>query len=175
MSYIGPALPPHLQRSSTDDQDDQTDDDTYGPSLPPHLKAAKQQESSSDDDESYGPSLPPHLQQHPQRDNQAAGPSSTPSNDSESSSDDEVVGPMPPDAGITNIELERRALQMKRKLAEGGDELPEKAKREDWMIELPELHSKNFGLGARTFSMTKAPEITGRDEWTTVQGKVSVG
>lgn len=171
MSYIGPALPPHL-RSSSDNQDDSSEDDVYGPALPPHLILAKKENTSSDSDDACGPTLPPQLRPHLPRERVVAGPSSTNHVDSEPSSDEEVVGPMPSEAGITNFELEKRALIMKRKLAEGESDLPEKAQREDWMVELPEVHRKNFGLGPRTFSNTKAPEITGRDEWTSIQGKV---
>ena len=50
----------------------------------------------------------------------------------------------------------------------GGDddEANKQPKREDWMIELPELKRKNFGLGPRSFNRSDKPEVVGRDQWT---------
>ena len=166
-----------------------------GPSLPPHLVNVSENTSSSDEDDAYGPALPPHLLQNQKSSTLVAdlvpGPSvvKTSSSDAQdqgkkqivdgSSSDEEVIGPLPVEKfgklyGVSS-ELEKRALKMKQKLLAVDSDVKNEPKREDWMIELPELQNKNFGLGPRTFNRTEKPECTGRDQWTsTPNSKVGV-
>jgi len=107
----------------------------------------------------------------------ASQPGQKPANQEQSdeeSSDGEVVGPLPPGASAAldkahAIEVERRAERMKRKLL-GLDQSSGPPEREEWMLELPELKRKNFGLGPRTFERTAKPEIKGRDQWTSTPG-----
>lgn len=154
MSQIGPTLPPHMRNhhSSSSSEDD---DDTYGPALPPHLKNKIPEAIASSSSTTYLPvkSDPEQLKES-------------------NNSDEEIIGPLP--VGMSEdsdnsaaAELEKRSLKMRNKLLgidkEGVNLEP---KREDWMIELPEVHTKNFGLGPRSFNRSDKPEITGRDEWT---------
>ena len=162
MSGIGPQLPPHL-RCNRDEQSDPSDseDDAYGPALPPHL--LKQNDSATASSSiTSGFNAPA---QNFQQENDS-------SSDSESS-DGEIVGPLPPNQ-MSNyssaLEVERRALKMKRKLLGQDEEDDKEPQRETWMLELPELKRKNFGLGPRAFNRTDKPEITGRDEWTSKPG-----
>lgn len=78
--------------------------------------------------------------------------------------DDNVVGPLP---GVSNLELEERALEMKLghvptsgKADTGG--------REEWMTELPRVKSvAELGLGAaRQFRARDRPDFSDRTEWT---------
>lgn len=153
MSYIGPTLPPHLQSENNEIQGNSSDSesDIYGPALPPHLKTQHNKNLENTTTEF-------HIQ-----------------NTEDSSDDDIVIGPLP--ANITDKEdnrlydIEKRSAVMKRKLMGiDSDETNKQPKREDWMIELPELNRKNFGLGPRTFNQSEKPECTGRDQWTSVAG-----
>ncbi len=150
MSRIGPKLPPHLKKiNEIDESDSNSDDgDLYGPALPSHLKP----KCSSDE-----------LVQSPNREKRTQVTY-------DSSSDEEVIGPLPIDCIDTeqssSADIEKRALKMKRKLLGCHDEGNKQPKREDWMIELPEIQRKNFGLGPRTFNRTDKPECVGRDQWT---------
>ncbi|KZS21845.1 GPALPP motifs-containing protein 1 [Daphnia magna] len=149
-----------------------------GPTLPPHLKKAYENDtdSNSDDADLYGPALPAHLGQSKNMPNNGLRISSekkaTITEESESTSDDDrVIGPLPANFGNSEqssfVDVEHRALEMKRKLLGANeDEESKQPKREDWMIELPELKRKNFGLGPRAFNRSEKPEVVGRDQWT---------
>ncbi|XP_057364646.1 GPALPP motifs-containing protein 1-like [Daphnia carinata] len=151
MSRIGPSLPPHLQKAYENDADSNSDDaDLYGPALPAHLRQPMHNNASSISCEKKA----------------------TITEESESESDDDrVIGPLPANCGDSEhssfVDVEQRSLKMKRKLL-GADEDEEskQPKREDWMIELPELKRKNFGLGPRAFNRSEKPEVVGRDQWT---------
>lgn len=151
---IGPALPPSLCKDNNNSQTDSSDseEDFYGPALPSHLKSKPA----------------------PEEENPITSMKSEPTIkmvEKDDSSDDEIIGPLPIE-GIdvdqaSSLDIEQRALSMKRKLLGLEDSDSDKQpQREDWMIELPELHRKNFGLGPRTFNRTNKPECTGRDQWT---------
>lgn len=147
-----------------------------GPTLPPHLKKIHENEesdSNSDDGDLYGPALPSHLKPKCSSDELVQSNSSNKEKRTQvtdSSSDEEVIGPQPIDSIDTeqssSADIEKRALRMKRKLLGCDDEGNKQTKREDWMIELPEIQRKNFGLGPRTFNRTDKPECVGRDQWT---------
>jgi len=131
---------------------DEDEDDCYGPALPPHLKQVKCEASTSSIENTL----------------QSAG-----SNDPEEaydSSDGEIIGPLPPKEtdydNSSAADLERRSLKMKKKLLGGDADGDQNPTRETWMTELPELLTKNFGLGPRSFNRSDKPKITGRDEWT---------
>lgn len=140
-----------------------------GPTLPPHL-TTQCQDSSSDEEDAYGPALPPHLQNRARVAYDANEPGTSSKDEPCQSEDDEVIGPLPIEASnqgySASSEVESRALQMKRKLLCLEDQGSVEPKREEWMIELPELNTKNFGLGPRTFNRAEKPECTGREEWT---------
>lgn len=154
-----------------------------GPTLPPNFQNQHSDENSSDGDDAYGPALPPHLLAKSSSDTVASSSCSATFKDvdttssrhsdeaGQTSSDDEVIGPLPPVEGKDSYscvtEVEERSNKMKRKLLGYDDEGNEKeVKREEWMVELPELHRKNFGLGPRTFNRSDKPECTERDQWT---------
>jgi len=68
-SQIGPMIPGHLHHENSDDEEDSSDEDTYGP-MPPKNNTVKKtsisiglsdDDDSDDDDDMYGPALPPHL------------------------------------------------------------------------------------------------------------------
>ena len=152
MSRIGPTLPPHLQKLYENEESDSNSDDgdLYGPALPSHLKPPKCTNDELVQSNSYN--------------------DKTEINQVSESSDDEVIGPLPVnvlDSELSSTaDIEKRALKMKRKLLGVDDEANKEPKREDWMIELPEIQRKNFGLGPRTFNRTDKPECVGRDQWT---------
>ncbi|XP_046442321.1 GPALPP motifs-containing protein 1-like isoform X2 [Daphnia pulex] len=152
MSRIGPTLPPHLQTAYENDDSDSDEGDLYGPALPAHLKSQKVSSKlvQSNISNDRGCSV---------------------NHEVDSSSDDEVIGPLPADCmdaeHSSSVDIEQRALKMKRKLlGVDDDEANKQPKREDWMIELPELKRKNFGLGPRVFNRSDKPEVVGRDQWT---------
>jgi hypothetical protein len=105
---IGPQLPPHLQKSTSDSEDD--DGQSYGPKLPSEPCRGPRPLAPPAALSSIGPQLPPGLFGKP------------PDLDSDSS-DDEIIGPMPPKPGqeITPAEaiaksFEARAEKMRDKL-----------------------------------------------------------
>ncbi|KAI9560505.1 hypothetical protein GHT06_011438 [Daphnia sinensis] len=159
MSRIGPTLPPHLQKAYENDTDSNSDEaDLYGPALPPHLKQPMPNNASRNAFSSET--------------SISSEKEVTIAEESDSASDDDrVIGPLPANYGNSEqssfVDVEQRALKMKRKLL-GADEDEEskQPKREDWMIELPELKRKNFGLGPRAFNRSEKPEVVGRDQWT---------
>lgn len=80
-----------------------------------------------------------------------------------SSDDDECYGPLPINSTFqskAHIALEERALQIKLDSLEkdGKDGVV----REEWMIELPEVHSRNLGLGPRQFRANPRPDFSDR-------------
>ncbi|XP_071440605.1 GPALPP motifs-containing protein 1 [Hetaerina americana] len=183
MSFIGPALPPHLLKNKDDDVDDKVptgcgitdeieskevskekddDCDIYGPALPPGLQKVS----------SIGPALPPGLRERlskPETDEDATG------NVGSESEDDDVVGPMPmPSEGETSYAarlIEERSHRMQQKLlGKGGGDVVKK--REEWMLELPEGRTRQAMLGMnlapRSFQTRPAPKLNaaGRSAWT---------
>ena len=167
MSYIGPTLPPNFVQNSLEKSSE--DEDAYGPALPPHLRDKNGSSSSGS-----GSAKSDNYLNSKRESVLEARPENQLEDDcSNSESDGEVIGPLPvssdPGCYSSSAEVERRALNMKNKLL-GKDAVDNEPKREDWMIELPELKSKNFGLGPRAFNRTDKPEIKGRDEWTSTPG-----
>lgn len=127
-----------------------------GPSLPPHLQKAKREtyDEEKHPEKVIGPTLPPHLRQ------QLADAS--PCSAQQNSDEDDSYGPVPVGVPLskTHLELEERAWQLKiDQLDPQGDE---EAKREEWMLELPEVKAQNLGLGPRTFRMKGRPDLSDR-------------
>ncbi len=174
MSY-GPSLPPHLQKnkaqaSDSSSEDEGGDDGSYGPRLPsvpcrgpdPN-RPGPSLLTQSQDDQSIGPALPPGFARKSDTDKKQ--------DESESSDDDDMIGPKPPKPGESvdpndaiAMSLELRAQRMKDKL-EGKDK-KEEPKRESWMLELPTEKAKNFGLGPRQFSRSNNPKAKQDRSWT---------
>lgn len=191
MSY-GPQLPPHLRKSASksDSESEDEDDQSYGPKLPSvgcRGPAPKSGSDSEDDDSCYGPKLPevacrgpaPSIGPQIPSGSSGIGPQlppaiarSNPEAEAEAeSSDDEMIGPMPPKAGQSTTEeesiaksIEARAQKMKDRL-EGREAIAE-PKRESWMLELPTNQAKNFGLGPRSFSRSTNPKAKQDKSWT---------
>jgi len=192
MSQIGPVLPPHLTKKCTEGSDSDSSDEGYGPKLPkvacrgpvPALGSSKPttnipigalpprqppSESSSDSEDDYGPALPPQFKQK-SGDARLCENTSQLADNSDSESDDEMIGPSLGEKTIVGAKLditkdiEMRAKRMKDKL-EGKDE--KEVQRESWMLELPEEKANSFGLGPRQFSRKGLPE-KGKDRsaWT---------
>lgn len=184
----GPALPPHLssdvygpvlpkfntqecQREIFDayhnDQSNSIPEKEikiYGPALPPHLKNSGEIESGVEVNKDkrsgelkqtvFGPQLPYYNRTV----NEPSSSSTTYMSD-----DDDCFGPLPPNAALyseTHIALEERALQMK--LDYLHEEKNPKVTREEWMTELPDVHSKNLGLGPRQFRSNPRPDFSDR-------------
>ena len=194
MSNYGPMLPPHLQKKREEAEKDSSgdEDSSFGPALPPGFrkdkgeneqKSAKGTKEDSDEDEaSFCPALPPGFKRKAADEPAGSGPSPPKSSkaavgvEEESSSDDDgggFVGPLPPTAAASAAaasaasaaaEIANRAQRMKDKI-EGRDK-PEVKERESWMIELPPEKTKNFGLGPRSFSRSKAEKGGDRSGWT---------
>ena len=173
MSGIGPQLPPHLQKSrtqSSESESESEDDQSYGPRLPSvACRGPKPEEGSSFD--VLGPKLPPASSSSNIGPQLPPGFSKNDAEDSDSSDDGGMIGPMPPKPGqeLTEAEaikksIEARAQKMLDKI-EGRNQIAE-PKRETWMLELPESKAKNFGLGPRQFSRSTAPKTKQDKSWT---------
>lgn len=168
---IGPAIPSHLKRDNKDDSTDllrqasknpssPTSNNVIGPSLP---EASVKTQAAAVARKRIGPLLPPEIQRAQYK---PPCPNKQPEQES---SDDELIGPLPPS---TN-DLKVSALDSK--LAEICHRAqPEKknentAKRGDWMTILPEARSAGDPLKtiARQFKRSNAPENDGdRSLWT---------
>ena len=81
-----------------------------------------------------------------------------------SDSDDEIIGPMLP--GQIKTSLEERALEIQIKNLEGTGSDEKKLEREEWMMELPEIHAQRIGFTARSFKPKMGPDFSDRSAWT---------
>ncbi|XP_004225604.2 GPALPP motifs-containing protein 1-like [Ciona intestinalis] len=180
---FGPALPPGLSKNTLSGEQSNNDEQVekesceYGPTLPPGMsKNAPETELNNDvasdqnDAFEYGPALPPgFIKSSPV----VVGPSLPRACANSDSSDDEIIGPLPPSKSdqfdsktIIAHEFENRSVSMKDKLT--GDGKPKKLEREEWMLELPPV-LQGFGMGPRQFR-AKPVEIGDRSGWTETPG-----
>lgn len=166
-SFLGPALPPLINKPTTSNKQEQ-EDDTYGPTLPPIAK--KPEPQVKDKSIVIGPTLPPHIRATLTE----AAPSEILNSLQESDDDgdaddddDDIVGPLPAGQSSSNpnfMKLEERALEMK---LNGLNKTESDSKvREEWMLELPEVHTANLGLGPRQFRAKGVPDMSDRSSWT---------
>lgn len=167
--YIGPALPPHLQKTSNKNPDESV---VIGPSLPPEFQKRLQSDSCDEEPESincveesnemYGPALPPGFRKSIEEEQEEA--------DYESDDEeDEMIGPTLPgqNFSVSQKLLDNRAAMIKKKFQEKGEEKSENiTKREDWMLELPPERAAEFGLGPRQFRKREKLDIGDRSVWT---------
>lgn len=191
----GPALPPNYRSSSSDSSDSHEDssslseEDDAGPTA---RKQRRNQDRDDDDDGFFGPALPPGFKKQddsPPR--PIIGPALPPgfikssqksdkgredqgqvsffnSEETESSEDEGIVGPMPAKGPVNysvTTEFEKRAQRMKEKLTKGDDDSAKPITRESWMTELPP-EMKDFGLGPRTFKRRADDKSGDRSVWT---------
>lgn len=175
---FGPALPPSMQNKDPERKPSVEEEnlEVIGPALPPHLMTRKLQDENSSPERnqpSIGPALPPAgfiPAKHT-----AAGDSSeselSPFSEEEPDADenDDFIGPMPgASTSKAQLELEKRALEMKLRRFDGDDAKTSNASaREDWMLELPDIRKvADMGLGARQFRTREKLEIGDRSVWT---------
>ncbi|XP_075908481.1 GPALPP motifs-containing protein 1 isoform X2 [Petromyzon marinus] len=120
--------------------------------------------TDDDDDGYFGPALPPGFAPRASIIGPTIPPGVTEQDDSDS--DGEIIGPMPAQGPIQSRvaeEIELRSQRMKDKLLGKTDEGP--VVRESWMMELPD-DAKTFGLGPRSFRRKAAPDAGDRSVWT---------
>uniref|UniRef100_A0A452S0D6 GPALPP motifs-containing protein 1 n=1 Tax=Ursus americanus TaxID=9643 RepID=A0A452S0D6_URSAM len=162
----GPAA--RKQRRNQDDDDD--DEGFFGPALPPGFK----KQDDSPPRPIIGPALPPGFIKSTQksdkgRDDPGQQVSSYfNSEESDSSEDEDIVGPMPAKGPVNysvTTEFEKRAQRMKEKLTKGDNDSSKPMTRESWMTELPP-EMKDFGLGPRTFKRRADDKSGDRSVWT---------
>ncbi|CAL8126334.1 unnamed protein product [Orchesella dallaii] len=146
--YYGPALPPGFNKqpttSKTEGNDETkgktaTDGAHIGPILPPHLRAKLEAdaESSKQDDSSSA------------LEGEAGSLSRPSNNDSDSESDSELIGPLPPDHPKAQLNLANSSLP--------STSDKKKPKREEWMLIPPKNKIiPGIGVGPRKF-LTRAP------------------
>lgn len=156
------------QRRTQDDDDD--DEGFFGPALPPGFK----KQDDSPPRPIIGPALPPGFMKSAQKSEKGRGDpgqqvsSCLSSEETDSSEDEDIVGPMPAQGPVSysvTAEFEKRAQRMKEKLTKGDDNSSKPIARESWMTELPpEL--KDFGLGPRTFKRRADDRSGDRSVWT---------
>ncbi|XP_005633962.1 GPALPP motifs-containing protein 1 isoform X1 [Canis lupus baileyi] len=160
------------QRRNQDDDDDDDDDDEgfFGPALPPGFK----KQDDSPPRPLIGPALPPGFIKSTQksdkgRDDPGQQVSSYfNSEETDSSEDEDIVGPMPAKGPVNysvTTEFEKRAQRMKEKLTKGDHDSSKPITRESWMTELPP-EMKDFGLGPRTFKRRADDKSGDRSVWT---------
>ncbi|XP_005633963.1 GPALPP motifs-containing protein 1 isoform X2 [Canis lupus baileyi] len=90
------------------------------------------------------------------------------SEETDSSEDEDIVGPMPAKGPVNysvTTEFEKRAQRMKEKLTKGDHDSSKPITRESWMTELPP-EMKDFGLGPRTFKRRADDKSGDRSVWT---------
>lgn len=156
----GPAIPEYLKPKQETDTKKQINPSIL-PSSSKCILANKPSDSSTkEENKILGPVLPPHLR------NLLLENADNAQNVVES--DDEMIGPLPPGQSSNNsgfVKLEERALLLK---IEGFNKTgkEEGIVREEWMLELPEVHSANLGLGPRQFRAKGVPDMSDRSSWT---------
>lgn len=151
---LGPSLPPHLLKKSSETEEDQNC--AVGPMLPPSLQTSQQNLNTESEISVIGPALPSHLRQQLAKESE--------NNIVEDEEDDEeTFGPLLPGMS-SNSEahraLEERALKMK--LDGLNPQKQDVQNREEWMLELPEVHASNLGLGPRQFRAKSGPDMSDR-------------
>ncbi|KAG8520242.1 GPALPP motifs-containing protein 1, partial [Galemys pyrenaicus] len=159
---------PRKQRKNEDDGDDD-DEGFFGPALPPGFK----KQDDSPPRPLIGPALPPGFIKSTQKSQKGRGDpgqqeSYFNSEETESSEDEEIVGPMPAKGPVNysvTTEFEKRAQRMKEKLTKGNDDSSKPITRESWMTELPP-EMKDFGLGPRAFKRRANDRSGDRSVWT---------
>nr|KAF6460359.1 GPALPP motifs containing 1 [Molossus molossus] len=133
--------PARKQRRNQDDDDDDDDEGFFGPALPPGFK----KQDDSPPRPMIGPALPPGFIKSTQksdkgRDDPGHQVSSCFNSEETNSSDDEdIVGPMPAKGPVNysiTTEFEKRAQRMKEKLTKGDDDSAKPITRESWMTNL---------------------------------------
>ncbi|XP_053563969.1 GPALPP motifs-containing protein 1 isoform X2 [Bombina bombina] len=118
-----------------------------------------------------GPALPPDFRKIESEDEDYIGLQKPPGFEekaSESSEDEDIIGPLPADGPVKSSvaeDFERRALKMKEKLTGKDDDGPKNTIRESWMTELPP-EMTSFGLGPRTFKRKTNEKSGDRSIWT---------
>ncbi|XP_027446371.1 GPALPP motifs-containing protein 1 isoform X2 [Zalophus californianus] len=162
----GPAA--RKQRRNQDDDDD--DEGFFGPALPPGFK----KQDDSPPRPIIGPALPPGFIKSTQKSDKGRddpGPQVSSyfnSEETDSSEDEDIVGPMPAKGPVNysvTTEFEKRAQRMKEKLTKGDNDSSKPMTRESWMTELPP-EMKDFGLGPRTFKRRADDRSGDRSVWT---------
>ncbi|KAF7461053.1 Hypothetical predicted protein [Marmota monax] len=156
-------------RKQRRNQDEEDDDGFFGPALPPGFK----KQDDSPPRPIIGPALPPGFIKSAQksdkgRDDPGQISSHFNSEETDSSEDENIVGPMPAKGPVNysvTTEFEKRAQRMKEKLTKGDDDSPKPITRESWMTELPP-EMKDFGLGPRTFKRRADDKSGDRSIWT---------
>ncbi|XP_016976058.1 GPALPP motifs-containing protein 1 [Drosophila rhopaloa] len=154
--------PPEIESNSQD---------AFGPALPPHLRKSSQSEIpaekqlESKPQAMIGPILPSNVAQEkaPMANGEA----------DDNDDDDDLAGTFGPLPNASQVALEERALALKLAALEGGGlgTSTDQDVREEWMLELPDVGLKS-GLAAlsnmkRTFYQGKErPDFSDRSSWT---------
>ncbi|KAM8784564.1 GPALPP motifs-containing protein 1 isoform 2-T3 [Rhynchonycteris naso] len=162
--------PPARKQRRNQDDDDDDDEGFFGPALPPGFK----KQDDSPPRPMIGPALPPGFIKSTQKSDKGRDDprqqvsSYFNSEETDSSDDEDIVGPMPAKGPVNysvTTEFEKRAQRMKEKLTRGDNDSAKSITRESWMTELPpEL--KDFGLGPRTFKRRTNDKSGDRSVWT---------
>lgn len=141
---IGPVLPPHLVKTDTrtDSEESDQEDRSIGPALPPHLSSGRNSEQTKSS-RVYGPVMPRQQDDDDDDEEGMVGPSISMQTSGQSSSALE--------------DFESRAQKMRDKLTGKDDQSDQPIERETWMTELPPEIVKNFGLTNRQFRKNAAP------------------
>lgn len=176
-SVCGPALPPHMLPTTSDQPEIIGPVRTQSsPSIGCPAITSPPQRSRSPENKKHrilGPILPSNI------DLEAAA-SSLPQNDAVSDISDtedidfDLVGPLPPGLSKSDahLELERRALELKlAQLNDSDEDDGNEPVRDEWMTALPAVRKvTNMGLVARQFKAKAGPEIGDRTGWTDTPG-----
>ncbi|XP_035704903.1 GPALPP motifs-containing protein 1 isoform X2 [Folsomia candida] len=157
----GPALPPHLQKRSIDPEPVKKDSTTEPEQrLPSGISLAPSSALPS-----IGPTLPPGFKLPSTDDDQNnvtndGSSSSSAGDDQCSDSDDDVIGPLPPDHPLALARADAFASASK---PVGDDKPKKKLQREEWMLIPPSNKPvTELGLGPRKF-LQRAPEKPVKD------------
>ena len=170
-ALFGPVLPPKLTKS-----EEQEDELVVGPALPSHLlKTEVTDEPKIVEKKIVGPQLPPNFEELKNQQTNESEDELSPFSEEEC---EEIVGPLLPGSSRRNLELEKRALELKIRNLDKADGRNESnaTVREDWMIELPTIRTvTDLGLGARQFRTREKLEIGDRTVWTRTPNDKEVG
>ena len=144
-----------------------------GPSLPSHLiesdlDEAKADNCGGDSDDDFGPALPPD---YSTSDNEKEP--ETDGNDATEGDSDDLIGPLPNESEDNSLHRKRRS-----RSSNESSSVEPKVRREEWMTVVPEVLTKQFGMGPRKFdnsSRSKLPvEAEPRSSRDIEQEKISI-
>lgn len=160
-SLVGPALPIYLSKNTQNNEQNKTESTIIGPILPVLDETSSESTSNQNPPPCIGPFIPPEFRKVLEQ-NATTIPTDPIDPIDEDEALDDIYGPLPPNLtgnSKAHIALEERALKIK---IDQLNPTQDKDSREEWMLELPQVHGAKLGLGPRQFRAKAGPDLSDR-------------